>query len=463
MAVCSSAIQRASPLAAAAAVVLCTAAPVLTQSASTAPPVVPCALTFASPRFIPISGKFGAIAIDDACEHVYVTNIDQNRVEDFSLKTLAFNAPIAVGAKPAGMDFRPRTNLLYVANSAGSSISVVDVVKRLEARRISTPSPWLTESPFSIAFPDGGFALFSTRYDGSTGGRMMQLNLATEESTVRSDFQVGFNERASHPTRLKASGDRRAVAIAQGGDSGGLVARYDATTNTFAQRSLQSFLSNVALSRTGLVMAAVPGAYVLDAAVNLSGTVVRSSSTHHWGGIEVSPDGRVAYRSLGGKIDVMNAVTFLKTGELPLGDTLENAYFDNAGYMDLSNDGRLLAVITDRGISLVRTDALAFTDEVLQPGLTPLKAAHISELRARIDAQRTRFGLASFGWTDAALGGVVARAIHVSEMRTALQQAYSSAGWAPPVFAETLSPGITVVKAAHVAELRRAVLTLEVN
>ena len=43
----------------------------------------------------------------------------------------------------------------------------------------------------------------------------------------------------------------------------------------------------------------------------------------------------------------------------------------------------------------------AFTDDPLAPGATPLRAAHLLELRSRIDGLRRRAGLPAFGWTDA--------------------------------------------------------------
>ena len=46
-------------------------------------------------------------------------------------------------------------------------------------------------------------------------------------------------------------------------------------------------------------------------------------------------------------------------------------------------------------------------------------------------------------------------------MRTALTQAYQAAGRTPPSFADqVLTSGLTPVRAAHIAELRAAVLAL---
>ena len=104
-----------------------------------------------------------------------------------------------------------------------------------------------------------------------------------------------------------------------------------------------------------------------------------------------------------------------------------------------------------------------FTDDPLATGGTPIKAIHVTQLRARIDAQRSRFGLGGFGWTNVPLtAGAVVRAIDVNELRTALQEAYSAAHFAVPSFTDSpLVLGTTMIRALHVNELRNAVMALE--
>jgi hypothetical protein len=102
-----------------------------------------------------------------------------------------------------------------------------------------------------------------------------------------------------------------------------------------------------------------------------------------------------------------------------------------------------------------------FTDEPLVSGVTPVKAVHITELRARIDTQRIRFGLAAFGWTDAPLAaGTTVGFVHVTELRTALSAAYAAAKRTAPEYTDPLAAG-TSIRAVHVTELRLAVRGLE--
>jgi len=104
-----------------------------------------------------------------------------------------------------------------------------------------------------------------------------------------------------------------------------------------------------------------------------------------------------------------------------------------------------------------------FTDDPLVTGTTLVRAIHFSELRNRVNALRVRFALSPATWTDPSIGvGVTAIKVqHVEELQTALFEAYSAAGAAPPVFDDTLIIGVTPVRALHVSQLRAAIQFLE--
>jgi hypothetical protein len=107
----------------------------------------------------------------------------------------------------------------------------------------------------------------------------------------------------------------------------------------------------------------------------------------------------------------------------------------------------------------------AFTDSPLTPGVTTIRAVHLTELRNRIDAQRQRCHLSGFSWTDspAMSGMTLIRAVHIREMRTALNDAYNACRVYPlPTYTDDpIIPNSTVVKASHITELRNAVIAIE--
>jgi YVTN family beta-propeller protein len=104
-----------------------------------------------------------------------------------------------------------------------------------------------------------------------------------------------------------------------------------------------------------------------------------------------------------------------------------------------------------------------FTDLTLTSGVTMIKAVHITELRARIDAASIAMGLGGFPWTDPVLapGSAVIKAIHINELRTALASVYVAAGLIAPSYTDNDLTAGTVVKAAHVLELRASVEAIE--
>ena len=124
----------------------------------------------------------------------------------------------------------------------------------------------------------------------------------------------------------------------------------------------------------------------------------------------------------------------------------------------------------DSGVGIIMADtavgamSTAFTDDPLVVGSTVVKAVHVTELRTRIDALRTRFSLPAATWTDPTLtaGASTVKAVHITEMRTALAQAYTAAFRTAPTYTDpTLTAASSVVKAVHIAELRAAVIALE--
>ena len=105
-----------------------------------------------------------------------------------------------------------------------------------------------------------------------------------------------------------------------------------------------------------------------------------------------------------------------------------------------------------------------FTDHPIRPGVTPVKAVHFTELRARIDALRRAVGLQAFSWTDAVLmaGVTQVKFVHLRELREALGDAYVAAGRGDPRWTDPPpTAGSTPIRAAHVMELRAAVVALE--
>ena len=121
-----------------------------------------------------------------------------------------------------------------------------------------------------------------------------------------------------------------------------------------------------------------------------------------------------------------------------------------------------LSAVQSFTVTVTRT--ASFTDDPIQPGVTPIRAVHLVELRSRIDALRRQAGLAPVGWTDPVLtaGVTPVRLAHLVELRVALAEAHAAAGRPAPVWTDTRPvAGATPIRAVHLMELRAAVRALE--
>src|SRR5262249_44782025 len=67
------------------------------------------------------------LVLDGARNRLYLTNSGFNRIEVFDTQNQVFLAPIPVGQMPHQMAMSTDGNTLYVANTGGESISVVDL------------------------------------------------------------------------------------------------------------------------------------------------------------------------------------------------------------------------------------------------------------------------------------------------------------------------------------------------
>jgi hypothetical protein len=99
-----------------------------------------------------------------------------------------------------------------------------------------------------------------------------------------------------------------------------------------------------------------------------------------------------------------------------------------------------------------------FTNDPLVAGTTPVKAVHLTELRTAVNALRSTAGLAAATFTDPSLGaGSSIRKVHIDELRAAILAARSALGLSMTSFADsTLTAQSTPIKALHIQQLRTA-------
>jgi hypothetical protein len=104
---------------------------------------------------LPGGGRIADAVVDATNRRIYLSNIQNNRIEQFDLATNTFAQHRLVGAAPWGMTLSvPRpgdTTVLFVANSGGTNISVLPVGPSglgSESHRILTPNAVLLDVKF---------------------------------------------------------------------------------------------------------------------------------------------------------------------------------------------------------------------------------------------------------------------------------------------------------------------------
>lgn len=111
--------------------------------------------------------------------------------------------------------------------------------------------------------------------------------------------------------------------------------------------------------------------------------------------------------------------------------------------------------VTSADSVLDHATTVIFTDDPLTTS-TPVKAVHLAEIRTALNAVRAAAALGPASWTDAAVPGVRVKAVHITEMRAALSPALAALGKTAVYSDPSLGSG-TPIRAIHFQELRNFV------
>lgn len=91
--------------------------------------------------------------------------------------------------------------------------------------------------------------------------------------------------------------------------------------------------------------------------------------------------------------------------------------------------------------------------------MTIIKAVHITELRTAVNLARSNASLAAASWAESISTAVtLIKAAHIVELRARLDEARAALGLTAASYTDpTLTVGVTIVKAVHIQELRQRV------
>jgi hypothetical protein len=107
---------------------------------------------------------------------------------------------------------------------------------------------------------------------------------------------------------------------------------------------------------------------------------------------------------------------------------------------------------------LAAQQPFTFTDSTLTAATTPAKAVHVAELRTAVNTMRGQAGLGAATFADPTLDGGPIKRAHIIELRAAIDAVYDQVGQTRPSYTDgTITAGATLIRRLHIAELRNAV------
>ena len=95
-----------------------------------------------------------------------------------------------------------------------------------------------------------------------------------------------------------------------------------------------------------------------------------------------------------------------------------------------------------------------FTDDPITAATTQVKALHLTEMRVAVNAIETLAGTTPTVFPDAVLTAVAVKAVHITELRTALNNARFTLSLSTLSFTNALVASTSVVQAIDFTEIR---------
>ena len=197
-----------------------------------------------------------------------------------------------------------------------------------------------------------------------------------------------------------------------------------------------------------ITLLVIPGSY-LNAPTGVVAAATSTSATH------------VTWSLVPGALTDQVYRSPINSGFAAIGPTTAGTAYDDAGLVaDKTYLYKVRAISASINSSLSAPDpatTIIFADDTLSAGIS-VKSLHITQLRTAVNAMRAAAGLTQQTFTDANPAGLRVKALHVVQLRMALDQARATLGLAPIVYTDpALTPGVRLVKAAHIQALRNGV------
>jgi uncharacterized protein (TIGR03437 family) len=324
---------------------------------------------------ISLNPQLTDLVYDSTRQRIYVANTGLNRVEVYDIGSQQFLTPIKVGQLPVSLALTPDGSLLYVANSGGESISMVDPVAMVSTGLVTYP-PLPFASNLAPILPSVIAAGLSGLQIVMTNGQLWKVigntTLPRGVSTIiGSNATTGAPNTIPLPAVMAVSPEGRFILLLS---NAGFVYLYDADVDDFvAGRQIFTTQPN---GYDGPIAVGPNGTYFVVDGMLLNQALVQTTTTP--GLISaVAPIGASSYAiystpastanalpTTQPSVQVINATTGNSTLQIPalegpITQATAAAKVAIAGRtMAINSAGTVAYVITTSGLSIINLTAV---------------------------------------------------------------------------------------------------------
>jgi WD40 repeat protein len=294
---------------------------------------------------------------------LYISKTDGD-IDRFNTKTASFLTPFHVGGMLNGIDLSPDGQTLAVADSttqgANNRVQLVSTTTGT-ATPISFTRQSLESGTYMVAWGSDNQLLITSNFDGSGDVPLRRYNPQTGTTTTVASVRQS--------SMLTPSADRNTIAIAGANASNGPITAYNVATQSFnGSIDTNWFTFEVAVNQDGdqYVVPTYDGAFIY----NKTGTtfqrqgIIGQYAEHGPLAAVFSPVNDVFFTAEWSWSGPEHGVRIYDADTLALLQTIDPYAFDNngnfamgSGRMEISPDGRLLAVSVDDGVRLYDVSA----------------------------------------------------------------------------------------------------------
>jgi YVTN family beta-propeller protein len=219
------------------------------------------------------------VVVDELRDKIYVLNSGYNRIEVFDRKKQKFVTPIDVGQLPHRMTIMGDGTTMYVANTGGESLDVVNLDSAKVVSSVTFPALPRAGSSTPVTPQTIQYALFGPQFVMSSG---TQWKVVGNEATVRPTSTVAPTSlNTTTPVRMAGTPDGRSIITLAGNGNvylyDGLADSYVGTTRPYSSTSITGYYGNLSAAPDGSYY--LMNGFVLNSALSVIGGSESPSST----------------------------------------------------------------------------------------------------------------------------------------------------------------------------------------